>query len=221
MVLSTVKMAFADQLAERSLGAARARSGEEIARIISATIHVMGRRGFEAATVTDVLAEAKLSTRAFYRHFRSKDELLLAVFEHDALATQERLRRRIATAGSTKSRFEAWLDEMLDLMFGERRGQRTRTLRAEVDRLSDDHQAIVARMLEDITAPLAEVLEEGLRDGSFPNARPEQDARTINAIVWNLTDASYAGGAIPDRASAREHVLRFCLPALGSKARSK
>ena len=49
-------------------------------------------------TVAEVLAEAGLSTRAFYRHFQSKDELVLAVFEQEAQRRYAGLEAQLATA---------------------------------------------------------------------------------------------------------------------------
>ena len=52
--------------------------------LVEAGLTVLRQRGAAGLTVADVLAEAGLSTRAFYRHFHSKDELVLAVYEHEA-----------------------------------------------------------------------------------------------------------------------------------------
>jgi AcrR family transcriptional regulator len=57
---------------------------DERRALIDAGIAVLRRTGSEGCTVADVLEEAGLSTRAFYRHFASKDELVLAIYEHDA-----------------------------------------------------------------------------------------------------------------------------------------
>jgi len=45
-----------------------------------------------AASVADILDEAQLSTRAFYRHFDSKDALLRAMYRRDAESVARRLR---------------------------------------------------------------------------------------------------------------------------------
>ena len=34
-------------------------------------------------------------------------------------------------------------------------------------------------------------------------------------MSWTLIEAHLGGGGLPDLATARAHVLRFCLPALG------
>ena len=74
---------------------------------------VMERNGYTDAAVADILREADLSTRSFYRHFESKDQLLCALFRREADAAAARLsakvdgarerRGRRWTPGSTKS----------------------------------------------------------------------------------------------------------------------
>ena len=76
-------MKFAARTIDRSLEPHRARYEREVEALVSSALRVMRRKGYAAATVADVLEEAELSTRAFYRHFHSKEELFLAVFERD------------------------------------------------------------------------------------------------------------------------------------------
>lgn len=184
---------------------------------MSAGHRVIRRKGYAAATVAEILTEAGLSTRAFYRHFRAKDDLLLAIYEHETAAVETRLDAALGAAATSGARFEAWLDEMLALVFDDRRARRTRLLRAEAGRISAERPEMIADIVERQVGRLAGILGEGRADGTFPLASPAEDARTIHAIVWNLTDPRYAPGEGLDREQAREHVLRFVMPGLGAK----
>ena len=57
--------------------------------ILAAAMKVFARRGFAATRVEDVLEEAGVARRTFYRYFTSKEDVLAAVYE---LATGELLR---------------------------------------------------------------------------------------------------------------------------------
>src|ERR1700730_835353 len=57
--------------------------------ILAAAMKVFARRGFAATRVEDVLEEAGVARRTFYRYFTSKEDVLAAVYE---LATTELLR---------------------------------------------------------------------------------------------------------------------------------
>jgi AcrR family transcriptional regulator len=66
-----------------------------------------------------VLKEARLSTRAFYRHFDSRDELAAAVLVEMAHVEVLRLRRKMANTASPVEAVAAWIDGRVDLAFGE------------------------------------------------------------------------------------------------------
>jgi AcrR family transcriptional regulator len=57
--------------------------------ILAAAMKVFARRGFATTRVEDVLDEAGVARRTFYRYFTSKEDVLAAVYE---LATGELLR---------------------------------------------------------------------------------------------------------------------------------
>ena len=50
-------------------------------RFIKTAVEILGETGRTDFTVQEVVARSKTSLRAFYQHFASKDELLLALFE--------------------------------------------------------------------------------------------------------------------------------------------
>ncbi|MCU1427596.1 MAG: putative transcriptional regulator, TetR family protein [Actinomycetia bacterium] len=210
-------MGFAERAADRPIRPARQRSQDEVDALIAAAMTVLTHKGAEELTVADVLAEASLSTRAFYRHFRSKDELLLAIYERDSRHSVERLGRRME-ASSPRISLDAWIDETLLLAYDPKRAERTRVLAAEAKRLQGRYpagfDAIVAAQL----APLVDLLERGRVEGVFPGAEPVTDARLIHALAWAFTEARLHRDDVVSLADARAHVLRFCLPALGAGA---
>src|ERR1700757_290678 len=82
----------------------------------SRSIHDQGVRGLNIAAV---LERAQLSTRAFYRHFDSKDQLVAAVFLDLARMETQRLRGRMANSADPVDAVVAWVDGRLELAFGE------------------------------------------------------------------------------------------------------
>jgi AcrR family transcriptional regulator len=172
------------------------------------------RRSTAILTVADVLEEAGLSTRAFYRHFQSKDELILAVYQHDNRRTIERLRARIATATSTVDALQKWVEVALGLGFAPRHARHTVTLWREGGRLWAQYPGEYNAIVEGLVEPLADVLERGRQEGVFPLADPHLDALSVHAVVWRLIERKLAGDGSLDLASASAYVMRFCLPAL-------
>ena len=84
----------------------------------------MERNGYVDATVADILREADLSTRSFYRHFESKDQLLCALVTARGRGGGARLRAKVDAAGEPAGRADAWIDEILS--FGHHRTKAAR-----------------------------------------------------------------------------------------------
>jgi AcrR family transcriptional regulator len=171
---------------------------------------------YAAATVAGVLEEAGLATRAFYRHFHSKEELFLAVFERDSAESSQRMQKRLDALPDPSTRLVGWIEEVLSLGFDRRRARRTRTFASEAAILRSLHPAEFVSIQRVLYQPLLGILEAGKADGSFPHTQPEDDARSIHAVCWALVEAHLSGDGPPDAEAARAHALRFSLPSLGA-----
>src|SRR6201987_1882101 len=82
----------------------------------SKSVHDQGLRGLSIAAV---LERAQLSTRAFYRHFESKEQLIAEVLSVLARVEMLRLRRRMANAAGPVEAVASWIDGRLDRAFDE------------------------------------------------------------------------------------------------------
>ncbi len=206
------------RLADRSVQSIRDRAEREATALLRAARHVMARRGAAGMTVAEVLDEAGLSTRAFYRHFASKDELVLAVYETEQERSIARLVAAVEAAPDPRAAVIAWIDENLALAFDTRRAARTRTLASEGYRLRSEFpehfDAIVVALLH----PLVGAIARGVADGTFRCADPHHDARFAHAVVWELVHQRLSGAGTLTRDEARAHATRFVLGALTSPA---
>ena len=177
----------------------------------SKSVREQGVRGLSIATVLD---RAQLSTRAFYRHFESKDQLVAAVFLEMARVEMRRLRRMMANGATAVDAVAAWIDGRLDLAFDENIKSDLRYLSSEAQSQifasPDLVQPAYAVMLE----PLIDQLQRGLEHGVFHDIDPVTAAQSIQGVVWACTERQWATGDY-DRADTRERVLRFCLRGLG------
>jgi AcrR family transcriptional regulator len=181
----------------------------------SRSIHDQGVQGLNIAAV---LERAQLSTRAFYRHFDSKEQLVAAVFREVARGETQRLRTKMANTAGPVGAVAAWIDGRLDLVFDEntelslRRHPRPA---AQPKALSSSEMLSPAYAA--ILEPLIEQLQRGLELGAFKDIVPATAARSIDGVVW-------AGAQLQrstdhwDRSEVRERTLRFCLRGLGAAA---
>lgn len=182
--------------------------------ILAAASTTLREQGVRGLSIAAVLERAKLSTRAFYRHFESKDELVAAVFLETARAERRRLQRRMSLATNEVEAVAAWIDGRLDLAFDD-------TIKSDLRRLSLEAQsqtfvspALVQPAYAEMLKPLSEALHRGLQGGVFHHIDPVTDAEFIQGVVWASTNRQWRTGNC-DRAEVREDALRFCLRALG------
>jgi AcrR family transcriptional regulator len=66
-------------------------------RLIDAAVARFYRDGFRNVGIDQILADVGISKTAFYKHFESKDDLMLAVLEHKNLWLQDLLRQTCAS----------------------------------------------------------------------------------------------------------------------------
>jgi AcrR family transcriptional regulator len=180
--------------------------------LVEAAIRVMSRGDDDSLALGDVLVEAGLSTRAFYRHFESKEALLEALMLREAGAVGRSLARAVAQAADPVAALEAWLERYLDVFYEPRRARRAAQLSSAAFRVSRPSAQMMMEMRRISCAPLVEVLRAGHEVGLLYSPTPEADAYSIFNVITASQDASDVADS--DRALARAHVKRFAWPAL-------
>lgn len=182
--------------------------------ILAAAAKSVREQGVRGLSIASVLERAGLSTRAFYRHFESKDQLVAAVFVEMAGIEMRRLRRKMAAEATPVEAVAAWIDGRLDLAFDEnvKSDLRRLSLEAQSQMFASPEliQPAYAMMLE----PLVEQLQRGLEQSVFRDIDPVIEAQAIQGVVWASTERQWASGDC-ERADVRERSLRFCLRGLG------
>jgi AcrR family transcriptional regulator len=180
---------------------ATARSAEpeaqraERARIIDASYRALAARRGESISVTDILRTAGLSTRAFYRHFDSKDALLLAMFRQESTALLNRLETQAAAAPTPAEGLRTWIAEFLKVVSVPRWRQRALVLgSAEVTR-ARGYPGERQRLQVGHERGLVAVLERGRQTGWFTTVDPANDARWLQGAIGQAFDAHLRGVA--------------------------
>jgi AcrR family transcriptional regulator len=186
----------------------------EILAAASTTLRELGVRGFNVAAVLD---RANLSTRAFYRHFDSKDELVAAVFLESARAEKRRLQRRMNSAATEIEAVAAWIDARLDLAFDDNIRSDLRRLSLEAQSQTFASPSLVQPAYAEMLKPLSQALTRGLQRKLFHRIDPAAEAQFIHGVVWAGIDRQWEAGD-SDRNDLRQRVVRFCLRGLGVTA---
>lgn len=169
------------------------RSGREL-DIIRSTYRMMANLGSHRLTLLDIAAEAGVSKALILYHFGTKDALFHAAMQWALERTAARIRRRIEP---TKTGAEA-VTSLIDAVFVEAKANRDFYLfyldlveyAARVPRFGE----LSATLTEIINGLYAEIIEAGIRDGSFRVKNADLAARHMRALIegtflqWMQTD---------------------------------
>jgi len=163
-------------------------------RILLAATRVFARKGFHATRVSEVAKAAGVADGTIYLYFKSKDELLISIFEDRVDHLLEAVRREMDALPNAQARLRRIIELQLGLLDGERD-------LAEVITVSLRQST---RLLKQYAAPkflayletIAEVIAGGQAEGVFrEDVAPLDAARAVFgaldglALTWALGPA--------------------------------
>lgn len=194
----------------------RSRREQEHVALLRAARRVFLRRGYKQTRVEDVMKEAGISTRAFYRFHAGKDELFLELFDRANQAAMQRLQESVERHADPARQLDAYVACNLDLAYEPRLKRETKLFAAVPSELTERYADEVASCRQELLTILRAILTRGRASGAFPAAEPEDDA-------WSLHGALAAAmsrvlhGEPPPRATLEKKLLRFCHAALAKR----
>jgi AcrR family transcriptional regulator len=204
------------RLLDRSLGKVKQHSIEQGASLIRAAARLLERSSTDGFTVRDVAEEAGLSVTKFYQHFRSKDDLLLAVFEEAMEAYAELIEAAIREFTDPADRIAAAIFEAGRLF-----ERSTPGIKVGLSRLHLKLAAVDAPTSATAQAPVAglfrRLVSEAIDAGRIGNGDPDALAYIVlelnRSFVLNQTLGNEFGPRLP---TLFEHV-GFCLNGLNAR----
>lgn len=215
---------LADTLArravERSIADKQAELASEIERVVETTFDLVERTGDVDPSMRQILAHTGLSTQAFYRHFQSKDELMLALLDEGRRRLVDYLERRMQRAQSPTASVRAWVEGVMAQASDTKAARRTRPFVVGEARLAemfpDEHRASVDLLVALLLPPLTAIAAES---GDPAASDPEEQRRTAEA-VYRLTFGTLHDHLIGRRQpapSTTEHLVGFVLRGAGAR----
>jgi AcrR family transcriptional regulator len=199
----------ADQIARRSVADREAEYADEVRRLLAAGLAVMVRLGTKSSPrVADVVAEARLSNDVFYRHCRTKDDLVTAILEGGTSQLHRRLVSAMEQADDPAGKVRAWITGLLAQAARAERADAIRAVLWNGARVSDDtRRRISAR--ETLAQPLVEPLAQlGSRD-------PARDALLVCLTSLGRLEHFLWRRETPSTADI-DHLVAFCSAAIGA-----
>ena len=205
-----VQRAITRAVADRYRAAA-----EDVDRIIEAAYRVVERVGKVDPRLRDILDEAGLSTEAFYRHFESKDELLLVLLGDGRHRLANYLAHRMAKAPDPVGRIRSWIEGVLAQAIDPAAASRTRPFLTSLNRLSEQYPEEHQQSFEALVRLLEDALIEADAAGQITSQGPDRDALAIYRLAISVMEAHILAGTKPTTAEC-EHLVTFSLRAVGA-----
>jgi AcrR family transcriptional regulator len=191
-----------ERLADATLAERRGQYASEVRRLIDGAFAVMRATGDLDPQVRDIVKAAGLSNQAFYRHFPSKDALLLAVLADGQRQLVEYLRARVASTDDPELQVRRWIEGMLAQARNSEAAAATRPFAINGARLAD-------RYPDDLAATHSELL-----DTLVPSIEALGGTEDDAALVCELA-LTRMNDAIIQRRSPQprevERLVAFCL----------
>jgi AcrR family transcriptional regulator len=205
-----VQRAIARAVADRYQAAA-----DDVVRIIEAAYRVVERRGEVELRLRDILDEAGLSTEAFYRHFTSKDELLLVLLADGRHRLATYLAHRMEQAADPVDAIRCWIEGVLAQSVDPVAASRTRPFLTSMSRLSEQYPDEHEQSLEALVTQLEGALAAAGEAGQIASRHAHLDALAVYRLTFSVMEAHILGGTQPSSAE-QEHLVMFCLGAVGA-----
>lgn len=210
----------AARIAHRTMSRRGPDYAAEVRRLLDAGLAVMRRCGTTSRPrVADIVAAAGLSNDAFYRHFESKDALVVAILQDGTERLLGYLSHQMAKERTPEGQVRRWVEGVLSQAIDDDVASATLAVLWNASSVPSDGPAVGRASA---AAQLATLLIEPL--AALGSSAPEQDASLIgHAIVGALSDHLWA--RTKPTPGEVDHMVAFCLRAVtgrtGRRARGR
>jgi len=197
-----------DAAVGRALAQRRQEAVDEVERILAAAVEVMDRVAPEPPRVSDIIAAAGSSNKAFYRYFSGKDDLILAVMERGVAMVVAYLEHRMAQAQDPARLVAVWIEGMLAQVADPELARASRAVNVQLEAIADRGLADA-----EIAQPLRDLLSDPVAALGAPD--PARDADLVFVAVLGIMRRCLARNTRPDPADVA-NIVSFCLRGLGA-----
>jgi AcrR family transcriptional regulator len=205
--------------ARRALARREARHDDAVRKLVDASFALIRETGSLEPSVASIVERAGLSNQAFYRHFHSKDELLLGVLDEGFHVLASYLAHRVAQAVGAEGKIRAWIGGVLEQALDGEAAASTRPFAVSRARLSELFPEEVEVSERALIGPLRDALAEAVASGALPGADPDRDAGAIYTLAIGWVQRMLCQRAPAQRAEA-DHLVEFALSALRRPAQA-
>jgi uncharacterized protein (TIGR00369 family) len=186
------------------------------ARFIKTVVEILGETGRTDFTVQEVVARSKTSLRAFYQHFSSKDELLIALLERTMAQSAQAWRAETAGLDSTAA-IKLIIDRISAEPESSTQDSLNRAMNLYNQHLAETRPRDYARVLSPLHELIRDVVQRGITEGVFrPNLDVGPAAAIIMQSVLGALRLHWLGAELTGAPIDAAQLYDFCVRALGN-----
>jgi uncharacterized protein (TIGR00369 family) len=186
------------------------------ARFIRTAVEILRETGRTDFTVQEVVARSKTSLRAFYQHFSSKDELLIALLERTMTQSAQAWRAETAGLPSTAA-IKLIIDRISAEPESSTQDSFNRAMNLYNQHLSETRPRDYARVLSPLHDLLRDVVQRGITEGVFrPNLEVGPAAAIVMQTILGALRLHWLGAELTGAPIDAAHLYDFCVRALGA-----
>src|SRR5262249_16121766 len=161
-------------------------------RILEAAIKVFAEKGFFGAKVSEIAREAGVADGTIYLYFKSKDDLLISLFEDRMERINSALRTELERERSAQGKLRRFITMHLDLV--EKHRSLVEVLTVELRQSAKFMREYKNPKFSEFLKLLAAIIEEGQKSGELVNGlHPAVVARAIFGALDELSLARALG----------------------------
>jgi uncharacterized protein (TIGR00369 family) len=195
----------------------RAEPPTRAAGFIKTAIAILGETGRTDFTVQEIVARSKTSLRAFYQHFSTKDDLLLALLEKTMAQSVQTWRAE--TAGlDAGAALKLVIDRISAQPESSTQDSLNRALSLYNQHLAEARPRDYAQVLSPLHQLLCDLVGRGIGEGAF---RPGLDMGAAAAIVMQTVLGAlrlhWLGAELTGNPIDAGQLYDFCIQALGAQ----
>jgi TetR/AcrR family fatty acid metabolism transcriptional regulator len=174
--------------------------------ILDAALKTFVKRGYPETRVSEIAAEAKVAEGTLYNYFKSKEDLLLALFDEKWGGIIDGIRKKISRLDDPNKKLKVMFSVVVRLF------RKDRHL-AEIFLVDVKQSSIfmknypVNRVVEFIDL-IEEILEEGKRKGIY---RKDLDTHVAKMIIFGAAQGILLSWVLSESAAERKKSFKFSL----------
>jgi AcrR family transcriptional regulator len=166
---------------------------------------VFAKRGYQAATVPNLIAGAKISMGNFYKEFEGKEDCFVEAYDRVITHAQGRLAAEVTSDQSWEEQAIGGAGALLDLVAEEPMGARLVLVEAQTS------GPVALRHHAETLAALADFLRLGRKFGcAAAKLPPTAEEAAVSGLVWLLQSRLTRDG-LEDIGGLKRHVARMVL----------